>query len=392
MPLLRIVLGLFLAACGNALPLAGVTLTPAARMPDLRAAVQHGHGPHVVGFRFVSEVDYSRNAEPWLDAGDRAVAGGTQLEIGVWYPAAGPSDTPMSAAGYRSLLGAIDLETGAEGWRRTAARAGIALTPVEAMDTLRRPTRAFRDASPTPRSHPLIVEGGFFSGTWLLNEYLASHGYVVVMITNSGRTASLQSARPAIALDTHVRNLEYATAFAHRHGLGDPSRLAVLGVNFDGMPALIYEMRNRRAKAVVSVDGIEAKVATSIAGRASAYFAPASMRVPYLIFVQDDRNVPPELAHDRTVWNALTYSTRYWFVLKGFNHVHLISDLGHSAPLPGDLRDAYGFFFDTVRRFLDAYVKDDGAMRVILETEPPGTHAPGTLIRTAERVIGRSSD
>ena len=58
------------------------------------------------------------------------------------------------------------------------------------------------------------------------------------------------------------------------------SRLAILGVNFDGMPAVIYEMRNVRASAVVSVDGIEAKVATSAAGVRSPFFDPSENARP----------------------------------------------------------------------------------------------------------------
>jgi hypothetical protein len=379
---------LLTAASGRAARPERAVAAAAALEPQAITAVLD-YGPHSVGFRFASEVDYSRNARPWLDAGDPGVDGGTQVEIGVWYPAARPSTAPMSAAAYRSLLVPFNLDTGAEGFRRTAARGGIPMTAAQAADTLRRPTRAFRDAERAPGSFPLVVEGGFFSGTWLVNEYLASHGYVVVMITNSGRTATLQSALPAIALETHVRNLEFATAFARQQGLGDATRLAVLGVNFDGMPALIYEMRNVMARAVVSIDGIEAKVATSTAGVRSAFFDPARMRVPYLIFVQDDQDVPPGLAHDRTVWNALSHSTRYWFVLKGFNHIHLIGDLGHAPALSREQNDSYVFFHRTVRRFLDAYVRDDARERATLETEPPAARIPRDLGRAAVRVLAQ---
>jgi hypothetical protein len=98
--------------------------------------------------------------------------------------------------------------------------------------------------------------------------------------------------------------------------------------------------------------------------------------------------VPPGLAHDRTVWDALEYSTRYWFVLKGFNHIHLISDLGHSASLSPDQVDSYLYFYRTIRRFLDAYVRKDPAEKAILETEPAGTRIPGSLGRAADRVMG----
>ena len=83
------------------------------------------------------------------------------------------------------------------------------------------------------------------------------------------------------------------TAFALRSTFGrDMSRLAILGVNFDGMPAVIYEMRNVRASAVVSVDGIQVSFETSAAGARSFFLDSCENARPVTCSVQDDQNVP----------------------------------------------------------------------------------------------------
>ena len=182
--------------------------------------------------------------------------------------------------------------------------------------------------------------------------------------------------------ETQTRNMEYLAAFAERQGLGDVSRLGLIGVNFDGMAALNFEMRAMRADAVISVDGYEGKSSGTAMLQASPYFEPLRMRVPYLIFVQDERDPGPPLIHDRAVFDALAYSTRYWFVLNGFNHGRLISDVANVGTLTADQRAGHAFIIRTMRRFLDAYVKRDAAMKAALETSsadglPPGLQKAG---------------
>jgi hypothetical protein len=212
---------------------------------------------------------------------------------------------------------------------------------------------------------------------------------VVVLTTTSGRTASLQSERPALALETHVHNLEFAAEFAASRQLGDRTRVAVLGTNFDGLAALIYQMRTGGAAAVVSIDGIEAKAGTRDVALQSPAFDPAKMRAPYLLFVQDEPNPRPSLRHDRAVWDALTHSTRYWHVLNGFNHIRLIGDVGHAMTLDRDQQAGYLFINRTIRRFLDAYVKGDAASRSQLEGEPPDARLPAALRNVSDRRIAR---
>jgi hypothetical protein len=83
--------------------------------------------------------------------------------------------------------------------------------------------------------------------------------------------------RAGIALETQTRNLEFLFAFARLEPLSTTHGSAS-SVNFDGMAALVFQMRNMTAQAVVSVDGYEAK-AGNVATQAFPFFDPVRMRV-----------------------------------------------------------------------------------------------------------------
>src|SRR4030095_11193749 len=132
---------------------------------------------------------------------------------------------------------------------RTAGFAGIAISAADAAEAVTRPTRAARDAQPAPGSVPRVISGAHHGTGWLRAEYFASHGYVVVAAPSSARTGTLQASEPEIALETQTRNLEFLFAVARQHPFVDATRLGVVGVNFDGLAALVFEMRNMRANA-----------------------------------------------------------------------------------------------------------------------------------------------
>jgi len=332
------------------------------------------YGRHPVGFRAVTEIDRSRTVQARTTFDGKPLPGeaAMPLQIGIWYPAAdAASGVPMSAEQYKTLWSSIDRTALVADFGRMLTFGELTATNEQLVEALTRQTRARRDAAPLKGPFPLIVAGASTSMTWPALEYIASHGYVVVTSWSSMRTATLQATQPAIALETQTRNMEYLAAFAGRQGLGDAAAgLGLIGVNFDGMAALNFEMRNMRADAVISLDGYEGKRSGTAMLQASPYFDPLRMRVPYLIFVQDERDPGPALVHDRVVFDALAYSTRYWFVLNGFNHGRLISDVANVGTLTADQRAGHAFVVRTMRRFLDAYVKRDAATRALLEKAP----------------------
>ena len=346
------------------------------------------YGPHAVGFRFLTELDHSRAVLPRTTFDGVQTTGETAMavDIGVWYPAETPvSQARMTAEAYKTLRSPQTRDAVIADFSRMAAFAGMTISTDEALEALTRPTHAVRDALPAPGRFPLVISGAYHGTGWMWAEYLASHGYVVVAAPSSARTATLEASQPEIALEIQTRNLEFLFAYARQQPFVDAGRLGVIGVNFDGMAALVFEMRNMRADAIVSLDGYEAKAGNVATLRGTPFFDPARLRAPYLLFVQDERDPPPALAHDKTIWNALRYATRYWYVLRDFNHVRLISDVGNASSQSPEQAAGHVFILGTMRLALDAYVKRDREAIAALAKRQLDNGLPSTLLKTADR-------
>jgi hypothetical protein len=321
------------------------------------------YGPHAVGFRSVLEPDRSRmlRARTTFDGTPVAGAPTVPMQISLWYPAQLDQVTaPLTTGDYRRLSRQPprDVFAMVTAWQQLLGVAGRPATEGELLRALAEPRRARRDAPPLAGRHPVILGGLESPATSsVLGEYLASHGYVVITTPSLARTVTQQATAPLIAIETQARNLEFLLAFAHGVSFADDTRLGIAGINFDGMAALTFQMRNMRADAIVSVDGWEGKAGGGATLRESPYFQPVQMRVPYLVFEQDEPSVPAPLAHDRSVWDALKYSDRQWYVLREFGHVYLTTDQLTAPNLPAEAVEGYKFLYGTIREFFDAHVR-----------------------------------
>jgi tetratricopeptide (TPR) repeat protein len=239
---------------------------------------------------------------------------------------------------------------------------GSELPVAEADAMLARGVRATRDADAVAGSFPLVLFGaeGGPSTAHGLAEYLASHGYIVVAAGSLPRIATLQATNAAAALDAQTHQLELLYDYGRGLPGADAQRLAVLGKNFDGLAAVNYQMRNLAANAVVTLDGWEAKAMGTPIMRASAFFDPVKLRVPYLTFQQD--NAPtPQLRASRDLFDQLKYSERQLYVLRDMDHFRLLQHTLVYPHVTDERRLAYDFYYRTIRDFLDAHVKADSA-------------------------------
>jgi hypothetical protein len=284
-----------------------------------------------VGFRVVHEHDFSRAVAPRRDFAGTRLTGeiAYPMQILVWYPArASSAQRRVTIADYLTLIATRDAQRPITDADRTSARAALGdyaryglRREVSDADVAResdRATSAVHDAPPVAGRFPVVLaatDGEPHSGISLF-ETLASRGYVVVATARPSWLAALQGSNPARAIDTRIRDLEYLVAFARRYPNVDDTRVALAGFNFDGMVALLTQMKNMRADAVVSVGGWEGMRLGAETVRSSMHFDPLRMRVPYFVALPDDANVPPVLAHDASVFDALDYSARERVVLR----------------------------------------------------------------------------
>ena len=348
-------------------------LVLASSLPTDTSAQAVEAGPHAVGFQVLETTDYSRATGPKQDY-TGAIQPGSEalpLPISIWYPAQAGTGEPMVYGTYLALAqahkrGSFGPVTDADREAATGLPRGIAqyalgdtLSDSALQAIMDQPAAAHRDAVPVSGSFPLILASLYGTQSAnLLAEYLASYGYVVATIPMRPEVIRQQVTTPQFAIETQSRNLEFALAQVRSLPFVDTSRMGLLGLNFDGFAVLNVQMRNMQADAVVSLDGWHDKHNGTETMRASLYFDVLHMRVPYLGMTQAN---PPQENYepDFTIFDALRYAERYYYLVRDFEHHHFIGDLLAWPHLRAEVEPAYAFVYSTVRHFFDAYVKDD---------------------------------
>lgn len=333
-------------------------------------------GSYKVGYQVFNQYDRGRSVQPKSDFEGNANKGETALpiQVSVWYPAEANTKVPaMLFEEYQYItqqkntfqpLTEDDRKRAAEGIQFMAKfGADIDLSESDLQIIRHTPTAAHRNAKPAAGKFPVIISGldGGPSNANVLYEFLASQGYVIFSTPSLDRTGTLQVTHPQIALNERIGNLEFLLNFSHTFSSADPNRLGVLGINFDGMAALLFQMKNRQADAVVSLDGWEGKNGSSNTLKQSVYFDSNKMRVPYLTVLQDEKDPRLSIQLSREIFDGFPYAERYYYVLKEMNHSYLIGNLGVLPNLPTEKRKAYQFLYTTLFHFFEAYLKKSSA-------------------------------
>jgi len=290
------------------------------------------------------------------------------MQVAIWYPidAAARAGARLQYGTFAALgtkrtdLTPVTAANRATSMANMRAFAGFAFgrqipeAAFQAVDTTT--TAAVGDASPATGRFPVLLAAtdGSIAAASVMFEYLASHGIVVVATPSRMSYATIQVSRPGTVVEARVRDLEYLLDRAQRMPFVDTTRVAVLGVNFDGMAALAFQMKNMAARAVVSLDGWEGKQNSIATMQASMHYDPRRLRVPYLVVEQDEQQPSGPLTLDRTIFDALRYSNRQWLVLNAMSHAYLIGNPLVYPDVPPDRRAAYELLVRGTHRFLAA--------------------------------------
>ena len=240
------------------------------------------------------------------------------------------------------------------------------------------PTSSFRDAPQARGAFPVaVIEGdASIANRSVLAEYLATHGWIVVV--SASRTAAslpLEASEPRLAIETGVRGIEHAVHTAASLAGADPGRLVVIGVNFAGLAALEYQMREMRALALVTINGSETIGDRARALRESPWYDAPRVRVPVLNVHFDQPGAPPA---NRAYLESLHYAERRSLVVRGLDHAGLVGN-----PLVYPLatrarRVGYAFLVRSIHATLTRAV--GGTMDDVL-ARPPEAGFPPDIVK-----------
>jgi tetratricopeptide (TPR) repeat protein len=339
-------------------------------------------GPHTIGFRVINRYDYSRTTKPKTDFEGNAISGEAAMpvQISMWYPARKSSAPYMSYEEYMFLTSKTEDFAPVTDQDRTRVRDDLKnyvkaffskdLSDEEAAAITKMKTGVIKDAEPEAGPFPLIIAGsdGGPTSNARLYEFLASHGYVVINSPGIFAIATLQVTSPQMAIESRARNYEFLMAEARQYKFIDQNRVGVIGVNFDGMAALVFQMKNMFADAVISLDGWEGKNTGNETLRNSPYFNAVKLRVPYMLMLQDEQ-LPPDhgLGHNYRVFDSFKYSERYAYSISGFGHAYYVLGLSAMPMLAPEKAKGYEFVFRATLSFLNTHVKKDQAGATFLK-------------------------
>lgn|GEM_PF-1307216 len=301
-------------------------------------------GGHAVGFRAVHLWDGSRTWRPAaaLDGTEPPGRRDRPVRASIWYPAARASrSTAMPYRAYVDIAGPQGFE---EVDRLLAAREHLLLRRIVPRSDARErllaaPVVARRDVRPARGRFPVVLLFAGLNehlqhGNFVLAEFLASHGYVVVTVPQLG-TTSLRlslSISPA-ALETQIRDMEYALAFARRMPNVSDGDVAVVGHSMGGVASILLQMRNFDVDAVVGLDASYSARPLMQTLTGSPFYDVRRMRVPLF----DIRRAANEEL-DSSAVAALEHSTRYLLRMNGVAHADFTSYPMIASFVPTDIR------------------------------------------------------
>jgi dienelactone hydrolase len=241
-------------------------------------------------------------------------------ELHVWYPAVADSRAPLSMADYlrlsRDLKGSVEQfenDDAALGKTLTVAITGQAdtLDRAKLEEILRVPLAAHRNARPVARKFPLVLWTHRYATTAcqsVLNEYLASYGFVVVYapakvppVLPSEFKSAGEKARE---LHQQVIRLRAVLLDARTMSNVRPDAVAVMAWSYAGESAYALQQAEPTVKAVVS---LTSNVLENWVYRPEPPGAqPERMRVPYIL-LDGDNEQPPK---------AMTYAAARTFFIR----------------------------------------------------------------------------
>ena len=368
-------------------------------------------GPHAVGVKVVQQYDRSRLYKTAVDQYTGEPAQGERarpLQAVVWYPATkgGRRQT------FRDYLETVATEDdfsrpSAEVKRLTQASIddGAGTRRAALLRDLARPMLAVRDARAIQGSFPVVVYAPGFSGSAVENadlcEYLASHGYIVLS------SASLGAHRrtPALTVDgleTQARDISWLIGHASTLPQADTTRVAVAGFSWGGLSNVVAAARDRRIRALVSLDGSLDGYSELVDGGkdAARNVTPARVAVPLLYLGSRPAAAAGAGGEGKgprySFMHEMTYSDVTILSLTPMRHHDFASynqrfaqDEAFDKYSRDEVAQAYGWAACYTWRFLDAWLKDDAAGRRFLENTPAANGAPAGML-TAE--IRRKKD
>ncbi|WP_420577437.1 hypothetical protein [Ekhidna sp.] len=338
-------------------------------------------GSYQVGFKTIDYLDKSRSIPGEI--------GDTQffpIQIAIWYPTSDEWTREKAVSFEHYFLKTAqknDFKQLTEEQRKQAmdiffgyAKHGLSIdfSSGEREEIGNRITAAIPEAKQATGPFPVLL-AGHDGGVWKMStlcEYLASHGYVVISTGPLSASNRLFRQHTQQAINRRIRTLEIVRGMLDQFPAVDQSKIGLLGLNSDGLSTLLYQMKNQEADAMVSIDGWEGKNNGAGYAKESVYFDLSKVQIPRLEFHQHESLDNEALYVNTSIFDSLTQIDRLSYIMMDFGHAYLTGNLFVLSQLDQKTNEQHYFWYESIRHFFDAYLKNDASSEKRLWTNQSG--------------------
>ena len=349
-------------------------------------------GRYAVGLQVVYQYDESREFRGATDTlgAPTPTLRDRPLQVLIWYPAKGRSESRMTLDDYLGLLASeTRFQSPAISPDSAAWHAGLRSVSKGEM-------WAIKDAQKAEGPFPIAIYAPSFSAmAWEnadLCEYLASNGYVVIAAPSMGAHTRLMTLNLE-GVDAQARDISWLIGFAESLKIADMSKIAVVGFSWGGLSSLVAAARDSRIRALVALDGSQ-RYYPGLAKLADVN--PETLDIPMIYFAQGDyslevqgRFAAPGQWEGPSVLNAWRQGDLVFVHMLGMTHWEFSSMLQRNVDSWRDFsywRNAdydqksgelgYLWVARYTRMFLDAYLKKSSDAKGYLTKDPGANGAP----------------
>lgn len=330
-------------------------------------------GKYPVGFQLQEVSDFSRV----YPSGPSRRLTSRVIRVYLWYPAQSAGKQPMILKDYVNMAAADFFP----GDRNQQDQDNSSLWPMPLKKgiskqlltkILKENTISCKDVPGAKGPFPLIVlgQGLFYESPlshFILCEFLASHGYVIVTCPLKGSHYRLVN-RHAGDLETQVRDLEFVLGRAIQQPFVDIDKIGVMGYDMGGLAGLLMVMRNPHIKVFLSLDSAVNYEHLPIPKNHFSY-RENNFTIPWMHMIESQFvDYFKNQLKQQSLIQRKKYGPSYLVKVPTTNHGCFTSyaALGLQNPVRAywesiekNLKDLHVRICKRARLFLDAYLKDD---------------------------------
>lgn len=293
----------------------------------LYRTISLGYGQHPVGYKHTIETDRTRTYDRTMDYGNALTF--RPMPISSWYPLA--DETGLESVRISDYTRVLKEE---EEWESLPDEYFFSWfyypeTPAGKAN-INQSTHAFNGGDAQAGKHPVIIYAPSYQASsaenFLLCEYLASQGYLVLSTPSRGITQSRLGKGTTAEAEAQLHDLNFLVGYASTLPIADLDRLYTIGFSFGGFPSVLLAMTNRYVDGVISLDGTTQYHPEVLA--VSKFYREDGLRVPFIHFsqkevpeqvVREDK-IDPDFGKPFVFFDSLRQAPAYHFRMKHLTH------------------------------------------------------------------------